>query len=209
MASRIKSPALKTESVTKQAAAEKARKAASKAALKQAPAIDRRAPDAAVQAIADAVVTKLADARHEQDRINRLATAEQDAEATGQTLEQVLADMGIDAQGNVLEAEKTRYAGPMLALVAARKAYVKGSNGNPHTADELGYACAAYTRECVVQAMVAALELPGNPYTKLNPGQQSMNLRNKARHALKAGTVTMPAIQAALVAACTPHPAKA
>jgi hypothetical protein len=37
---------------------------------------------------------------------------------------------------------------------------------------------------------VILLGLPGNPYLTLNPGQQSMNLRNRLRHAIRNGFVT-------------------
>ena len=67
--------------------------------------------------------------------------------------------------------QKARYAGPMLALRAAARAYVKPANGNPCCGDRLAEACGAYTREVVVKGLIAALGLPGNPYVHLNAGQ--------------------------------------
>lgn len=93
---------------------------------------------------------------------------------------------------------KAKYSGPMLALRAAAKSYTKPANGNPCCGDRLAEACGAYTREIVVKGLIAALNLPGNPYLHLNAGQQSMNLRNKTRQALKAGTVTLEQIESAL-----------
>jgi hypothetical protein len=93
---------------------------------------------------------------------------------------------------------RAKYAGPMLALRAAAKSYTRPANGNPCCGDGLAEACGAYTREVVVKGLIAALNLPGNPYLHLNPGQQSMNLRNKTRQALKAGTVTLEQIESAL-----------
>lgn len=105
----------------------------------------------------------------------------------------------IVVQAAKAEAEsKARYAGPMLALRAAAKSYTKPANGNPCCGDRLAEACGAYTREVVVKGLIAALNLPGNPYLHLNAGQQSMNLRNKTRQALKAGTVTLDQIEQAL-----------
>ena len=44
------------------------------------------------------------------------------------------------------------------------------------------------------------MKLHGNPYAHLNPGQQSMNLRNKARAQLKAGLLKLADVEAALKA---------
>jgi hypothetical protein len=88
--------------------------------------------------------------------------------------------------------EKARYDGPMLALRKAAKHYVKGANGNPHCGDFLATALDGLTREQVVERLGKLLFAKGittsvNPYTALNPGQQSMNLRNKARGAYLKG----------------------
>lgn len=96
---------------------------------------------------------------------------------------------------------KTKYNGPMLALKTARKAYVKAANGIQCNGDDLAIMCGQYPRETVVKGLIQALGLPGNPYLSLNPGQQSMNLRNKARHALKAGLVTSDHVALCLKAA--------
>jgi hypothetical protein len=136
--------------------------------------------------------------RADQDAANALATAKADAEATGVTLEAMLADMGIDAEGRpVALDDKTRYQGPMLALVSARKAYVKAANGILCNGDQLANICGKHDRATTVKALIVALKLPGNPYLALNPGQQSMNLRNKARNALKNGVLTLAEVQAA------------
>jgi hypothetical protein len=94
------------------------------------------------------------------------------------------------AKAEQIKAEsKARYAGPMLALRAAAKSYVKGMNGNPHCGDVLASALSGLDREQVVEVLIYALRLEGNPYSHLNPGQQSMNLRNKARTAMKNGAL--------------------
>ena len=112
------------------------------------------------------------------------------------------ASLGLDAAAiDIYVAEhldttekRHKYEGPMLALVAARKSYVKGSNGNPHNGDLIGRAFGAMARPDVIRVCVALLGLPGNPYLALNPGQQSMNLRNKLRHAIRNGFVTPDAL---------------
>ena len=113
--------------------------------------------------------------------------------------------LGVDADTYIAEqladTPKSGYVGPMLALRTAVKKYVVAPNGQPCCGDDLAGICGAYPREAVVAGLVAALGLGSNPYLHLNPGQQSMNLRNKARTALKSGTVTADQIRTALAAA--------
>lgn len=196
-----KTPNLSSSQIASAAAAEKARKLASRAALKAASAkpepASTPAPSTPAQPKAD---------HSDQDAANALATAKVDAEALGVPLEQMLAEMGIDANGKpAAPAEKDRYAGPMLALVAARKAYVQAANGILCNGDKLALLCGQFERPVVVAGLLSALQtaklVTGNPWSHLNPGQQSMNARNKARHALKSGFITHAAIEAALQAA--------
>jgi len=145
---------------------------------------------------------KEAAARAERQHADNLHAARLEAEALGVCFLTACESMGVNPEtGAPVEPEgKQRYSGPMLALVAARKAYTKAANGNPCCADGLAAMCGAYPREVVVAGLIVALKLPGNPYLALNPGQQSMNLRNKARHALKSGFIQPSEIAAALVA---------
>lgn len=101
-----------------------------------------------------------------------------------------------------VEAPKTGYTGPMLALRdrTIAKAYVKAANGNPCCADELATACGPYKPVDIVEVLITALKLDHNPYGHLNIGQQSMNLRNKARGMIKRGEVTIAEIRVALEA---------
>jgi hypothetical protein len=87
--------------------------------------------------------------------------------------------------------------GPMAALRDAKKRYVKSATGQFRTADELGEILDAVPPDRIVALMLEVLGLPGNPYIFLNRGQQSMNLRNKLRFAVKKGTITLAAVAGA------------
>lgn len=92
------------------------------------------------------------------------------------------------------------YQGPMLALRQRLKAgqYAKAPNGNPSCGDDLAQMLGALPPAEVIQACMIALDLNKNPYEHLNIGQQSMNLRNKLRHALKKGDFGMGVVTEAI-----------
>lgn len=115
--------------------------------------------------------------RNEQIRANK--------EARAARLEEVAAS-----------GERT-YLGSMLALADRVKngAYVKGATGQLRSADELALALDEVPVDNVIQLAKIVLELEENPYTKLNTGQQSMNLRNRMRGAIKKGTLTIAKIK--------------
>lgn len=175
------------ETIALQAKAEKQRKVESKKALKAATTPKVVKPSKPEPA------TKSVDAKKAEHEAY-LAALRIDAEALG-----VDADTYIAEQ--LAETPKSGYVGPMLALRTAVKKYVVAPNGQPCCGDDLAEICGAYPREAVVAGLVAALGLGSNPYLHLNPGQQSMNLRNKARTALKSGIVTADQIRTALAAA--------
>jgi hypothetical protein len=188
----VKALAQSVEQVATAAAADKARKAASRAALKIAKIAKIAEAARAVEAAAPVVPVVTVDHTAEY-AANALQAATIDAAALGVPVEQVLADMGLATDGTPLAsaADKDGYSGPMLALKAARKAYVKGANGNQHCGDDIAQLFAGVTPIVTIRACIAALDLPGNPYLHLNIGQQSMNLRNKLRGAIKKGTVKL------------------
>ena len=203
----IKSLNPSASSIAKQAEAEKQRKAASRKALREAskPAPIKVNPDRCDPTRPDEAA---AAARAAEYAANALRSAQEDANATGLPLEQILADMGLDSTGHPLPTgragtERPTYTGPMLALRQRAKsgAYVKAVNGNPCCSDRLAALCGAYPREAVVRGLLKALSLDFNPYVHLNPGQQSMNLRNKARVALKNGLIKHEDVDACLKAA--------
>lgn len=188
--------------VSVEAAAEKARKAASRAALK---AQNAATYNGKADAPADTVAAQIAAANAESERLAR------EAGRRVENLRNECHALGVDAEALNPEfvgpacpdslreapANENRYDGPMLALVAARKHYVKAANGILCNGDQLANLCGKHTREETVKALIVALKLPGNPYLTLNPGQQSMNLRNKARNALKNGLLTIAEVEAA------------
>ena len=186
-----KAPSLSAEVIARQAKADKERKRASKKALREA-----LAPVKLEQ-------VQPAETSEQVQRQRNLDAARAEAEVTGMTFEEACTSMGIDPQTGqpVEQEEKSGYAGPMLALRRRLKAgaYQKAANGQPCCGDAIAILCGQYSREVTVKALVAALGLGGNPYAHLNPGQQSMNLRNKARAAVKNGTLEIAKIEAALV----------
>jgi hypothetical protein len=102
------------------------------------------------------------------------------------------------ARLEALDPNGTRkYLGSMLALADRVKqgVYVKGVTGQLRSNDELAQVLDGVTPNGVIQTAKAVLELEVNPYTHLNVGQQSMNLRNKMRGALRKGGLTIETIR--------------
>ena len=171
------------ETVAKAAKADADRKKASKKALRESLKPTKPVPQ----------IREKSDEAKAAERAAYIAALRVDAEALGVDPDTYVAEQ--------LAETKTGYTGPMLALRRAVVNYVKASNGQPCCGDDLAQVCGQYTREQVVTGLLVALALPTNPYAHLNPGQQSMNLRNKARAALKGGQLTIDQIRQALQAA--------
>lgn len=161
---------------------------------------------AAKQAKIDAKAAK--DAKKAEDAAASKAEREAKAEKAKQER---------DAKNEARAAElaeksggKRTYFGSMLTLADRVKAgaYVKGINGQLRTDDDLAVTLEACKPEAVVQLLLKFLQLETNPYVHLNIGQQSMNLRNKARGAIRAeegagailvpGTDTEPPVRATI-----------
>ena len=175
------------EVVAANAKAERDRKIASKKALKAA-TTPKAVKPAKPEPIAKSAEKKAA------EHAAYVQALRIDAEALGVDPDTYIAEQ-------LAETPKSGYFGPMLALRKAVVKYVKAENGQPCCGDDLANLCGRYTREAVVSGLIVALALPGNPYAHLNPGQQSMNLRNKARAAIKNGHVQISTIEAALAQA--------
>jgi len=103
-------------------------------------------------------------------------------------------------------AAPTGYNGPMLALrdrIREHK-YQKAANGQPSCGDEVAQALGQLEPHEVIEACLIALDTE-NPYTHLNIGQQSMNLRNKVRGALKRGEFGMGVLNEAIEVVIEKH----
>lgn len=187
----IKALAHTAEQIAASAKADAERKAASKARVKAA-AKAKPEPETAKPETAEQIAAKTA-AKAAADHEAYLAALRIDAAALGVDPDAYIAEQ--------LQPVRVRYAGPMLALRRAVGGYVKAQNGQPCCGDTLAVLCGQYTREAVVAGLIAALKLDSNPYAHLNPGQQSMNLRNKARTALRDGFLQLADVATCLKAA--------
>lgn len=194
----IKALAHTVEQIAANAKADAERKAVSKARVKAAakaklePETAKPEPETAKPETAEQIAAKAA-AKAAADHEAYLAALRIDAAALGVDPDAYIAEQ--------LQPVKVRYAGPMLALRRAAVGYVKAKNGQPCCGDTLAVLCGQYTREAVVAGLIAALKLDSNPYAHLNPGQQSMNLRNKARAALRDGFLQLADVATCLKAA--------
>lgn len=105
-----------------------------------------------------------------------------------------------------LVAAGRTYTGSMLALADRVKqgVYVKGLTGQLRSTDELATALDAVPANNVIKLAVLALGtfMPAdellaiqNKYAALNIGQQSMNLRNRLRGAIKGGKITLDKVK--------------
>lgn len=104
----------------------------------------------------------------------------------------------------------TGYQGPMKALRDRVKAgaYKKAANGQPSCGDEVAQILGQLEPTEVIGACLIAMDI-SNPYTHLNIGQQSMNLRNKLRGQLKRAEIGMGVVREAVEVVIETRAAKA
>lgn len=170
-------------------------------AAKAAAAIKAKADkaDAATKKAAEAAAAKEAKAKEVAENKAKAAT-EREAKAAA-LAEKRKAELGPDS--------KRTYLGSMLALSDRVKAgvYTKGLTGQLRSNDELALALDAVPTDNVIQLALLALHLDSNPYAALNRGQQSMNLRNKLRGAIRAdegmGLIVVPGDEKTPALRCT------
>lgn len=86
----------------------------------------------------------------------------------------------------------------MAALRSAKDRYVRAKNGSLRSNDDIAQAFDGLDPDRVIAVCMALLALERNPYQHLNAGQQSMNLRNKLRTAVKRGIVAIDTVRAAV-----------
>jgi hypothetical protein len=102
-----------------------------------------------------------------------------------------------EARAAELAAAGRKYVGSMLSLADRVKQglYVKGTNGQLRSNDEVAVALDGVKPVDVIKVGLGLLQLETNPYASLNVGQQSMNLRNRLRGAVRKGTLSVEAIK--------------
>lgn len=160
---------------------------------------DQKAVKAAEREAAKAAreAAKQAAAAEKQVKAEARAQAQAAKEAEKQAKAQARADVKAAKEAAAAAAAEQSgvYAGSMLALRDARTRYVKAMNGRLRSTDDIATVFDAVEPQDVVTIALEALQLEHNPYLRLNIGQQSMNLRNRLRGALKKGIVTLDAIR--------------
>lgn len=168
---------------------------------------DRKAKIAAekAQAKADAKAQKEAQAKAKKDEADKLkaeAKAKRETEAAARKAEREKKQAeAIEARkaaaGTAEGARERTYFGSMTTLADRVKSgqYVKSVSGSLRCGDDLAVALDSVPPKNVIQLGMLALELETNPYAHLNVGQQSMNLRNKMRGAIKAGKLTLDKVK--------------
>jgi len=111
----------------------------------------------------------------------------EDAETLGEELDSEEDDQTDEQADADEEDEATGYQGSMIRLRErlAEGAYQKAPNGQPCCGDRVATLLGSLQPAQVIRACIVAMALPSNPYSHLNIGQQSMNLRNKLRGCFK------------------------
>ena len=164
--------------------------------------------DAAKRKSQDAEARAAARAEREEAKIAKLAAKEEAraakiAEREARAAEREAAKAERAAAREAARAEREARAaelgpqGKMAALRQAKAGYVKSATGQLRSNDELAVALDAVPAANVVPLALQLLQLGANPYSHLNTGQQSMNLRNKLRGAIKRGLITIADVEAA------------
>jgi hypothetical protein len=184
-----RAPRLDAEQIATESKRQAAAKRASRKALRESNKAETPAPEQ-VQAPQAEQPTETPAPEANVDHAAVVATQRVDWEALGSegTFEAYLAAQGYNADGSAsthTEEAAEKVVSPatlsMRGLHTAAKHYVRGI----HNGDALATALDGLSRADVIACLIEAMGLPGNPYLALNPGQQSMNLRNKARGFMK------------------------
>lgn len=153
----------------------------------------KAAEKAAAQAAREEATKAKIAAKEEKQRL----AAEKKAAAEAAKAEKAAArEAAKAAKAEALAAAGEGYHGSMLALRDAKARYVKASNGRLRSTDDIATVFDCVEPTDVVAIAMTALKLESNPYQHLNIGQQSMNLRNRLRGAVKKGVLTVADITA-------------
>lgn len=170
----VKESLMSAQDAEKMTTTAEERKAQAAAAKAEREAVKAANATAKAEAAAEKLAAKEAKATAKAEAAAAKAQARADAKAAR---EAKLAEMGPQ--------------GKMAALRDAKKNYVKSATGLLRSNDDLAQALDAVTATNVVPMALTLLQLEHNPYARLNVGQQSMNLRNRLRGALKKGLITI------------------
>jgi len=121
----------------------------------------------------------------EKAKLAEATKAEREAKAAEAKLAREAAAEKAKAEGKAVR-ERT-YEGSMTALSERTRQglYTKGVNGQLRTSDPLAVALETVPAKSMVALLMKILGLSVNPYPSLNYGQQSMNLRNRLRGAIR------------------------
>lgn len=143
------------------------------------------------QALKDTKAKEKADAAAAKKAAAETKKAEAEKAKAEKAVERAKAKADREARLEALKAEGKAYTGSMIALADRVKAgvYVKGASGQLRSNDELAIALDGVGPTSVVSLALDVLKLETNPYSHLNVGQQSMNLRNKMRGAIRHGNL--------------------
>ena len=160
--------------------------AQAKAAEKQA-AIEAKAAAKAEKQAAQAAK------KPEREAAAATKVAEAEAKKAERAAKKAERDAALAERAAALAESGRKYVGSMLSLADRVKsgAYVKGLNGQLRSNDDVAVALDAVPAFNVIKLILEVLNLESNPYSALNVGQQSMNLRNKLRGAISRGEVTI------------------
>lgn len=156
----------------------------------EAAAKDKKAADkaAAAKAKDDAKAAKAAEKAEKQAKADADRAEKAAARATAKA----------EREARMAELANGRTPGSMLALAVKVKdgKYVKSATGQLHSGDALASALDGISATDVIRIGLDVLKLEDNPYAALNIGQQSMNLRNRIRGAIKKQVLTIADITA-------------
>lgn len=147
---------------------------------------------------------EIAAAKAEREAAKAAKAAEKEAAKAEKVAEREAAKAAKAAEKEAAKAEREakraerlaalEAAGPLTKMHALRDAkskYVKSATGQLRSTDELAEAFDRVTPSGAIAICMVVLGLESNPYAHLNVGQQSMNLRNKLRGAIRRGVVTI------------------
>lgn len=141
--------------------------------------------DAAAKAKADKEAANAAKAKEKEEKVAK-AKADKEAKAAETAEQKAAAKKLRDEQkaAGVVPETGDGMSGALREKVALGL-YVKGKNGQLRTSDPIALALETVQVKDMVPLLMETMGIGENPYPHLNQGQQSMNLRNRLRGAIR------------------------